>query len=587
MIHRLILCTLFLIGGGVFAQDITEPTARGVISIPTSSIGTEAILLNPLYCQTEICTLMSPLMFPSLVNIDPMGGSLQLADDDNYALIEHWALSSDDDSYIYMLRNDAMWSDGTLITAYDVFFSYLAITSRETTSNYRSDLDRYVQAMIPINESTLVVIPHDLDCDILQYTNFPIIPVHVFDKEFATRAMSMFDADNATLEILDNWLETDTVSYRDILGHSFSFEPTVNYGDYRFESQSAQDNIRLAHINGQQVIETARSSRGQSGIDDVIAGDIAYYVDPPRNQWNDLRNNAHVNTVTNPSHTWYFVAFNFTDLLEPLSYRDAEGDIQEQDPHPIFINHDVRQAIQLGIDVQELIDVALWGEGDIMSGYSLPSSWAHNLDLDPIGYDPDFASQLLEEAGWRRTNPRGTRICIGCGTTDDDRRLAFRLVYDNNREIDRIVASLIAKQLARIGVEVDLSGSSNALNTAQSQNFNLYLGSWDMSFPVRPDKSWFFSPENDIIGSGYNIGSYNNPEITAQYEIARTLDGCDRDNRRMIYYELERQVQDDQPYVWLFTPYEMTVFHNSIQSVKSIPNRHLANIYEWSVWKMR
>lgn len=581
MIRRLILLCILVIAGVVVAQESTEsPPANGIIYIPRSN--TDELRLNPLFCESDTCELLTSLLFPTLAGINPTDGSLQFADESNFALLADYDLRGD--HFIYTLRDDAQWSDGTPITAYDVFFSYLAISDRNTVSHYSADIQQHIDGMLPIDASTLMVIPEDVDCDVPVYANFPVIPAHVFDADFSNRAGSYFTDDNLTLDALKAWRDEDDFVFSQVTNHPFAFDPTVSYGNYTFAGQSAQDYLRLAHVNGQQVIETVVSSRGRSGIDDVIAGDVAYYVNPPRNEWTDLRNNPHVNTITLPTNTWYYLAFNFGSVIEPKSYRDRDGEIQEQDPNTVLVNPDVRRAIQLGIDVQAIVDDVLWGEGEIMAGYSLPHLWTHNPDLNPIGYDPDTAAELLEATGWRRLSRSSARVCIGCETAEDNTRLSLRLIYDDSNPIDRRVASHIVRQLSRINVEVETDGSG--FGGAQSQQFHLYLGRSNETFPVPVDDSWFFSPENDVIGSGVNIGSYNNPDITALYHNARSLDSCDIDARRDMYFELERQVQTDLPYAWLFTPYQMAIFHESIQNVETYPNQPIANIHEWSVWRM-
>lgn len=571
--------------GVVFAQDTAEPDARGIIPIPTTSIGSGAVLMNPLFCQTELCDRLSPLLFPSLVNSNPVDGSLQLADDDNFALVAHIEPNDAGDGYIYTLRDDATWSDGTPITAYDVFFSYLAAIDRSTDSIDRGRLIRVLDALMPLNASQVLVIPDDMDCDVPLNANFSVIPVAPFDSDFATRVDGFFGED-PTVERFDEWTEMDTFRYWSILNHDFSYEPTLSYGNYQFVGQSAQDFVRLTHVNQQQVLQTVQSGRGQAGIDDLMAGDIAYYLNVPHELWDDFRHNPNINTVTMPTNRWYFMAFNFTDRTKAKSYRDRDGDIQAQDPHPILVNPDVRRAIQLGIDVQAIVDTVLYGEGDVLAGYSLPYSWTHNPDLDAVGYDPDTAKEMLEGAGWRQISRNGARTCIDCGTTDDERALNLSLLYHSDSEIDQQVAALIARQLSRIGVQVDLQSSGNPMADASLQTFDLYLDSSRLSPPFSPRDSFFFLPENDVIASGSNVGSYLNPDLAALYEDARTVDGCDLNTRRDLYFEIEQQVQQAQPFVWLFTPYELHAFHTSIQNIETYPNQPIANIEDWSIWRM-
>lgn len=582
MMRRILLIIILFLSGIAVAQESTEPPARGIIYLPVSSDNSQPVVLNPLFCSTETCDIVSRLLFPTLLGINPVDQSLQFASVDNYALVASTE-ETEDGNLLYTLREDALWSDGSPISTYDIFFSYLNIISDQNNSDFEADVSNEIQAMIPLDETSLLVIPIDRDCDVPAYTNFPVIPYHVFDESFANRVQDHFDGEKSVKQF-EAWIETDDYNYGTVRRSAYSYEPDTTYGPYVLDTQSAFDYIRLVNATGQQVIETSTASRGQSGIDTLIRGDIAYYQDPPRDDWNDLRNNPDINAITTQSNIWYYIALNFTDPAEPLDYLDDEGEVLEQNPHPILSNPDVRLAIQLGINVQELIDIVLYGEGEILPSYQLPASWAYNPELEPVGYDPELASQLLEEAGWRRTNPFGNRICIDCETTFDDRPLILRLMYDSGSSFGIASATLIARQLANIGVGVELQ--SGSLDEARQQTFDMYIGGWRMFYPNTPDIAWILSPEEDEVGQGYNIGSYNNPDIMALNDEANHVASCDITQRRELYHEMERLMQEDQPYIWLFTPYEMTLYHSSIQHVVPQPARPLDNIDEWSVWRM-
>jgi peptide/nickel transport system substrate-binding protein len=60
----------------------------------------------------------------------------------------------------------------------------------------------------------------------------------------------------------------------------------------------------------------------------------------------------------------------------------------------------VRQALEMGIDVQSYIDNILGGYAQRVSTYLPPITFAYDASLEPYPYDPEQAKELLAEAGY-------------------------------------------------------------------------------------------------------------------------------------------------------------------------------------------
>jgi len=140
-------------------------------------------------------------------------------------------------------------------------------------------------------------------------------------------------------------------------------------------------------------------------------------------------------------------------------------------------NEKVRQAISLGLDRQQLIDIGAQGYGEL--AYTVPPA-------DPLGsaatedtpfykYDPEEAKRLLEESG------------------ETDVKLELNLQSDNNQSLP--TAQLMREQLSKIGIDLEvrqipfstlvsnlLSGDWQAdmivLNAALNADASQYLALW-------------------------------------------------------------------------------------------------------------
>src|ERR1041385_7087872 len=96
----------------------TAAKGTGII-VEGNVIGTDNIgPLNPLLCNDPYCRRITDFLFPTLYAVDPQTGLLVKAAAGNYGLAVDTAAPTAETSII-KLRDDLVWSDGTLITAYD------------------------------------------------------------------------------------------------------------------------------------------------------------------------------------------------------------------------------------------------------------------------------------------------------------------------------------------------------------------------------------------------------------------------------------------------------------------------------------
>src|SRR5690606_6075787 len=110
-----------------------------------------------------------------------------------------------------------------------------------------------------------------------------------------------------------------------------------------------------------------------------------------------------------PSTGWQVVLFNLGNPENPQPGLDEEGNVIEQESHPILGDVNVRKAISHAVDHDALNEGAYAGTGIPVGGAMLPQSWAYNENLQPHAFDPELAMQLLEDAGWVDADGDGIR----------------------------------------------------------------------------------------------------------------------------------------------------------------------------------
>jgi ABC-type transport system substrate-binding protein len=188
---------------------------------------------NPLRCDNDFCGRITGLLFPTLLGVDLERGVLAPSSGDDYVLTRAWEISDDGTTYTLRLRDDLSWSDGVPVTAYDVFYSYLAIASEDIGSPYTEAVNTAVRGAVPRDAHTIAFISRNADCTTLDNLNFPVIPAHLFDPDFANTAAAFFTSADNPDDQFDRWIaEQGERDFSFMVNHPFDFVPSVTGGVY-------------------------------------------------------------------------------------------------------------------------------------------------------------------------------------------------------------------------------------------------------------------------------------------------------------------------------------------------------------------
>ncbi len=115
---------------------------------------------------------------------------------------------------------------------------------------------------------------------------------------------------------------------------------------------------------------------------------------------------------------------------------------------PPYNDVKVRQALQAGINRQEIIDAVYTPDWKLATSFiqsNVPGATDHS---DLLAYNPERAEKLLDEAGWAKGRG-GTRI-------KDGKPLVLTLYSNPYLATAKSVDELIAQQLGKIGWKVDI-----------------------------------------------------------------------------------------------------------------------------------
>jgi len=252
---------------------------------------------------------------------------------------------------------------------------------------------------------------------------------------------------------------------------------------------------------------------------------------------------------------YYIVAFNEDNIL--------------------FRKSRVRQAINYAVDKKRIVAKVLRGRGQVSTGPIYLQTWGYSKTIEPYPYDPKKAVELLAKAGWKDTN--GNHVL-----NKGEREFEFVLLVVKGDDIFRGCALLIQQQLLDIGIRMTVKPISFSamyekfLSTKQFDAALLAMISDD------PDKNYLWWHSSQING-GFNVFSYRNKKVDELLDKGRRT--FDRQERKKIYLQFQRELYDDPPGVFLFWRDYLIGIHRRFRGVRISPAGILSNINEWYVLK--
>lgn len=235
----------------------------------------------------------------------------------------------------------------------------------------------------------------------------------------------------------------------------------------------------------------------------------------------------------------------------------------------------VRKAFTLAINRNEMLSSFFNNAGTLVSGPFAPGSWAYNLDVRPLPYNPEKARSLLAEAGFKP----GTD-----GIMEKDGKplsLTLRVPISKESESVKRVVLAFKNYLHKIGVAIQVEFLEwQAWKEAVFLNheFDIVFASWvfDDSADI---SSLFHSAE---IGTWKNnFGAYTNHDVDSLLVEAKLT--LDHEKRRTIYRKLHALLAEEAPYTFLWTLSNYAAYHKKVRAVRIHPYKFFSYADRWNI----
>lgn len=549
---------------GVIAALLVAPVAaqdEGNVIIDSTFGQSGAVNFNPVTSSSASEQQIMNQLYPALLGVNPETGLIEPGAPGGMA--ESWDVSEDGSVYTFHLREDLKWSDGTPVTANDFAIVWDVLQSGQVESPL-GFLTENIANVEAIDDFTVEVTFNGASCEALNDAGFQPIPSHLYqDGDFSVLNDDQYNTPES-LEIGPYQLSAQIPDQQTALIPSETWPEEVANAGYVYK------------LVGDQTIQIEQLLAGETDVLDFI----------PPNRRADVQAAEGVQTYEySPGNAWDYMAFNLANPANPQEAYDESGNLIEQDPHPIFADVRVRQALSMAVNVNDIVEGAVFGYGSPMQASYAQGTWPYAEDVPFYEYDPEAAAALLEEAGWvdHDSDPSTPRVAQGAMYAEDGTELRFELLTNQGNTRREAIGQIIQDQLSQVGVAVDFQtiDFNVLIERMDAQNFDSLILGWQNSYPFRADQTQLWATSSDEFG-GSNFTSYINPELDELFQQALYLEGCSAEARAEIYGQIQQILHEDAPYLFLYSIDGMYAWRDNVQGIDPYPAALYWNLTSWT-----
>jgi peptide/nickel transport system substrate-binding protein len=441
------------------------------------------------------------LIFDSLIDLDSERNPRP-------DLAEKWE-TPDPLTYVFHLRSGVKFHDGRALTSADVKYTFDSILNRSVTSPKLGSL-KYVKSVETPDAGTVIFHLSEPYAGFLWNISRPalgVVPVGA--------------------------------------GSEVSFHP-VGTGPFRFVSAQQDDSVvlernaeyfrtppKISEVRFRIVPEAiVRALELRKGTADLEMTSLTPDMIPV------MRTQPGIEVTERPGTNYDYIVFNFDD--------------------DVLAKREVRQALAMATDREQIIRYLLRGEARLADGPLPPNNWAYEPDIKRFAYDPQQAERLLDAAGFpRRPEMGGMRLQLSMKTS--------------TQESTRLLATAIQEQWRKVGVDLQLKPVEDAtlFSDLSHGSFQLSTLRW---LGGNNDPDLFFDyvfSSKKMPPAGANRGHYRNDRLDALLDQARVE--TDMEKRRRLFSEVQKIVAEDVPYVSLWYRDNVSVHRDRISNIELTP----------------
>ncbi len=227
----------------------------------------------------------------------------------------------------------------------------------------------------------------------------------------------------------------------------------------------------------------------------------------------------------------------------------------------------VRQAINMAIDKQSIVDNIFMGTAIKAKNGIPPFMLGYNDEVKDYPYDPERAKALLAEAGY----PDGFEVTL------------YVMPVSRAYMFDPLkIGEAIQSYLAAVDIKVEfyqVDWATYLQEVAAGKHQICLLGTTGDTGDTDDFMSIVYAPNSAAIGTASNQAFYNNEEV--QNLISKSLQTYDKAKRAEYYKKVQEIIHEDAPWVYIAHANQNLVFSKTVHDFVISPT---SRMFFYPVW---
>lgn len=491
-----------------------------------NAFGTSLKTISPLVSTDVYASTVQSHVLESMLVRDP--DSLEW----NGLLAKNWTASEDGLVFRFKLRDDVTFSDGELMDASDVVFTFNFMMNEKIQAPRERAYYEKIKSVTAINPYEVEFIYKEPYFEALELAGSMSILAEHFYSPYLEKPQEFNESKG---------LLFGTGSYR--LPDSKGWTPDkgsvelVRNSRYWGDVQPSYDRIIWKIIqNSSAELTTYRN------------GDIDRYGARPI-EYEKLKSDKQIMEKSK----------NY-EYMRPIAGYSYIGWNQEKEGEPTkFADKRIRQAMTYLTDRKRIIEDIYLGYAEPAISPFSPRSEQHHPDLKPRDFDLEKARALLKEVGYEDRDGNGVL------EDKDGKPFEFELVYFQDNEDTKRMILLLKDIYAKAGVKLIPSPQEwpVMLEMLDKKNFDAITLAW--SSGIETDIYQMFH-SSQAKTNGDNFIAYKNPKLDKLIDGARST--VDDVKRMPLWREAEKVMYEDQPYTFMTRRKSLLFIDKRIQNLE-------------------
>jgi len=512
--------------------NTTEEVASYGDSLTEGVVGTPRFI-NPLLAASDTDRDLTELVYSGLMRPTPEGTFIP-------DLAEQYKISEDGRTYTFVLREDVTFHDGRPVTSTDIAYTIHLAQSPDIKSPKRADWEGV--AVNEIDERTISFTLPRAYAPFLENTTLGILPFHLWEQ----------------------------VTPGEFPFHNLNTRP-VGTGAYRVDSVRTDKSGSPTHYIFKSFSDFALGRPYLSTIEFRFYPNEQSLISGFNNR--DIESASGISPANLSEINLKKSAIHQTALPRVFAI------FLNQNGSEAFSDKRVRQALDIVLDKQKVVDTSLGGYGEVLGGPIPPQVLVTKTIEGPAAYDKEVniskAKSLLDAAGWEKNESTGM-------WEKDDTALSFAIKTSDTPELVA-TAEEVVRQWQEFGIDVTIEVfAAGNLNTSviRPREYEALLFGEIVGRTLDLFAFWHSSQRSD---PGLNLALYTNSKADSLLSEARIE--TDIETREEKFVAFEDIVREDAPAVFLYAPEFLYITPENLKGVSlgalTTPAERFLTVHTW------